>query len=245
MKLTRMTRTAGWLAVAGLLGAAVIGPTAALATDLHQTPPITASDLNSQCDGSEGITQGQVYWHFVLVDAETTGAKLTATFKSAGTFADVASYKVAGNATHFAIVTPTDDTLLAASTDIDGSKLNLSHVCYGTTTTTTSSETTSHDDDHVVPRRPRPRRPRARRPRARRPPARRPPARPPRPRRPPARPPRPRRPPARPPRPRPRLQRDTTTRPRPTTTTTPSRAAASKPRPAPRRSPLRAPTPLR
>ncbi len=142
LKNYRVMRTAGWLAVAGLLGAAIVGPTGALATDLHQTPPITASELPSSCDGSEGITPGQVYWHFVLIDAEDAGAKLTATFQHAGVFASVAAYKVSGNATHFAVVTPTDDTLLAASTDIDGDKLNLSHVCYGTTTTTTGTTTT-------------------------------------------------------------------------------------------------------
>jgi hypothetical protein len=38
MKLTRMTRTAGWLAVAGLLSAALIAPTAASAASVTPTP---------------------------------------------------------------------------------------------------------------------------------------------------------------------------------------------------------------
>lgn len=123
-------RFAALLAALGLV-LAFAAP--ALATDLSQDPPISWDDEGSQgseeeCDATD-LDPGEVLWHFILTDAEAEGAKLTAVFETAGEITVEAS-AVTGNATHFEIITG-EDTLLSASTDIDGSLLNLSHICSG------------------------------------------------------------------------------------------------------------------
>ena len=65
----RKFRLAGWLAVGGLLGGALLVPSAALANDLHQTPPISWDDAGFQgsagdCEGAD-LEPGEVLWHFV------------------------------------------------------------------------------------------------------------------------------------------------------------------------------------
>jgi hypothetical protein len=127
-----MNRTRSAIAALAV-GAALVAPAAVLATDLHQTPPITASSQTPACDGSEDLAAGEVLWHFILTGAESTGAQITAEFKDFGVVGPQSADKVSGNATHFNIVTNTglDEQLLSASTDIDGDLLNLSHVCYG------------------------------------------------------------------------------------------------------------------
>ena len=70
---SRLARRFGWLVVAGLTTAALIGPSAsaALANDLHQSPPIAWNNPDFQ--GSEndcadaGLEPGEVLWHFVQV----------------------------------------------------------------------------------------------------------------------------------------------------------------------------------
>ena len=71
MKITRMARTAGWLAVAGLLGAALIGPASAMATPgpldkvtICHALPAEASHPYNQIEvdiASTGYVQGGHY----------------------------------------------------------------------------------------------------------------------------------------------------------------------------------------
>ena len=66
-------RLAGWLAVGGLLGAALLAPSAALATDLKDAQQGTSwNDQDFQgsareCDKLE-LGPGEVAWHFVLTE---------------------------------------------------------------------------------------------------------------------------------------------------------------------------------
>ena len=128
-------RLAGWLAVGGLLGAALLAPSAALATDLHASQQGTAwNDQGFQgsagdCDGLK-LGPGDVVWHFVLTSPEGDSGHLTATFDKAG---DVTVENADSPAAvlHFYVWTGHDTLLDAETTDVDGNLLNLSHICAG------------------------------------------------------------------------------------------------------------------
>ncbi len=128
-------RLAGWLAVGGLLGAALLVPSAALATDLHDSQQGTSwNDPQFQgsareCDGLK-LGPGDVVWHFVLTSPEGDSGHLTATFEKAG---DVTVENADSSAAvlHFYVWTGHDTLLDAETTDVDGNNLNLSHICSG------------------------------------------------------------------------------------------------------------------
>jgi hypothetical protein len=141
---SRALRMVGWLAVTGMLGTAILGPAAAptFANDLHQTPPISwdATGYGDGCDEVE-LKSGEVLWHFVLTQTESSSGKLTAEFDEAGTIT-VDSYKNSGSVLHWQVITG-HDTLLDASSDVDGGNLNLSHICVGPDESQAPSESTS------------------------------------------------------------------------------------------------------
>ena len=128
-------RLAGWLAVGGLLGAALLAPSAALATDLKDAQQGTAwNDQGFQgnandCDGLK-LGPGDVVWHFVLTSPDADSGHLTATFDKAG---DVTVENADSPAAvlHFYVWTGHDTLLDAKTTDVDGNNLVLSHICAG------------------------------------------------------------------------------------------------------------------
>ena len=135
----RRSRSARFSSLAGVAAAsslalALLSPGLTLATDLHQSPPISWDNGSFQGSADEcagtNLAEGQVLWHFVLIDPEANPATLSATFANAGPkTAD--SYKNLKGILHFEIITG-EDTLLGASTNVDGSMLNLSHICSNT-----------------------------------------------------------------------------------------------------------------
>ena len=128
-------RLAGWLAVGGLLGAALLAPSAALATDLHTSQQGTAwNDQEFQgsaadCKGLE-LGPGDVVWHFVLTSPDADSGHLTATFDKAGD-KTVENADSPAATLHFYVWTGHDTLLDAETTDVDGNLLNLSHICAG------------------------------------------------------------------------------------------------------------------
>jgi hypothetical protein len=128
-------RLAGWLAVGGLLGAALLAPSAALATDLHASQQGTAwNDPGFQgsaedCDGLK-LGPGDVVWHFVLTDPDADSGHLKATFDKAGAIT-VENADSPAAVLHFYVWTGHDTLLDAETTDVDGNLLNLSHICAG------------------------------------------------------------------------------------------------------------------
>ena len=135
----RRPRALLWLAIASLAAVAMLGSTGASAlgaghgTSLAQTPPISFGDPEFTEDCSPVGN-----WHFVLVQTTAASGTITATFEG-GVFV-VGSSKKTGGTLHFNVPAG-DDTLLSATTDVVGARLNLSHICGGTTTTTTTSGT--------------------------------------------------------------------------------------------------------
>jgi hypothetical protein len=133
MKMNKF-RLAGWLAVGGLLGAALIAPSAAFATDLKDAQQGTSwDDQGFQGSAEEcrkfDLGPGDVVWHFVLTSPDADSGHLTATFDKAG---DVTVENADSPAAvlHFYVWTG-HDTLLDAETDVDGNNLVLSHICAG------------------------------------------------------------------------------------------------------------------
>jgi len=126
-----LRRTAALLAAFGLV---LTFAGTALATGLQQETPISWDALEHQgtleeCEADEleyGLQPGDVLWHFILIDGESAGGTLTAEFDIAGTKTDEGS--TTGNATHFVVITG-EDSLESASTDVDGDRLVLSHIC--------------------------------------------------------------------------------------------------------------------
>jgi hypothetical protein len=110
------------------LALSAVGPV--YATDLHQTTPIAWDDPNylSDCSNAPPDT-GQVLWHFILSQPESPSTTLTAVFQDAGVVAS-APILVTPSALQWELTTGRD-TLLAASTDSNGSTLNLSFICVG------------------------------------------------------------------------------------------------------------------
>jgi hypothetical protein len=130
----RKFRLAGWLAVGGLLGAALLVPSAALATDLKTSQQGTSWDDQGfqgsaeECRGLK-LGPGDVVWHFVLTSPEADSGNLTATFDKAGDVT-VGNADSPAEALHFYVWTG-HDTLKDAETDVDGNNLVLSHICAG------------------------------------------------------------------------------------------------------------------
>ncbi len=126
-------RLAGWLAVGGLLAAALIAPASVSATDLHAAHQSTSWNAegfqSNDCETTPG--PGQVVWHFVLTTPNHDSGHLTATFEKAGE-KTVANLDKPSTTLHFEIVTGHDTLLDAETTDVDGGNLNLSHICVGT-----------------------------------------------------------------------------------------------------------------
>ena len=140
-------RLAGWLAVGGLLAAALIAPASVAATDLHAAHQNTSWNAqgfqSNDCETTPG--PGQVVWHFVLTSPDGDSGHLTATFQNAGV-KTVANLDKPSTTLHFEIVTGHDTLLDAETTDVDGGNLNLSHICVGTDRESQSApvETQSH-----------------------------------------------------------------------------------------------------
>ena len=128
-------RLAGWLAVGGLLGAALLAPAAAFATDLKDAQQGTGWDDQDfqgsarECDKLE-LGPGEVAWHFVLTDPDKDSGHLTATFDKAGD-QTVANSDSPAAVLHFYVFTGHDTLLDAKTTDVDGNNLVLSHICVG------------------------------------------------------------------------------------------------------------------
>ncbi len=144
-------RRVGWLAVAAMTVAALLGPAtgAVLAnSDINVTLPFGPpySGIDKSCDGPfAALPEGEMGWHFVqnqVPDGVTSG-KLTVTFSPGGTQI-VDSSALSGKTLHWNVFTGAGATLTAASTDVTSpGQFNLSHICGGSTTTTTTSTTTT------------------------------------------------------------------------------------------------------
>jgi hypothetical protein len=96
-----------------------------LATDLHaphQGTPHDSADFPCDPDHLGLIGPGEVVWHFVLTQPEAGSGTITAQFENAGTVVH-ASADSPANVLHFFVITNVPDTLLDASTDVDGGNL--------------------------------------------------------------------------------------------------------------------------
>jgi hypothetical protein len=118
------------------LALSVLAVSPALATDLFQDTPITEAQAPAgtadECAGF--TTAGSTLWHFVLIGGptdDTTVITLTAEFTNADTQTATGTEADHSGTWQFNIIIPSGDTLLSASTDVDGTQLNLSHVCVG------------------------------------------------------------------------------------------------------------------
>ncbi len=102
-------------------------------TDLHSSQVGSDSTTFTQDCSDFTPTNGDVLWHFVLVQTSAVNSgSLRAEFQNAGvTTPDVVYSKHVGGVLHWDVITPSSDVLLAASTDAVGGILNLSHVCDG------------------------------------------------------------------------------------------------------------------
>ncbi len=134
------TKNIGWLIAAGLLGAALVAPSAAFAIDgsnekeggiAWNDPDFQGSE--EECDGAD-LQPGQVLWHFVqtkVADEVASGNLWVTVTAVQGEVGPVASYKKAGKVLHWAVISP-ETTLLEWRSDVGGDgNLNLSHICYG------------------------------------------------------------------------------------------------------------------
>jgi hypothetical protein len=137
-----MTRKIGITFAALALTALAVSP--ALATQINQDQvPITAAEWTAanpnaeECTNEENIpAEGMARWHFILNGAPSgQTVTLTADFEDGDgnpvQLTDVGDEADASGTYHFNIDTPDDYTLIDANTDVDGSQLNLSHVCLG------------------------------------------------------------------------------------------------------------------
>jgi hypothetical protein len=153
MKLTRMTRTAGWLAVAGLLSAALIAPTATFAVMGPEVAPTTVLSANiTSCPEGFGAT--------IVLNTNTTsdsaaGVTVSITYNSGPKTVDFTAtggvvwhaYIKGGNDYNWYNYTPlggvaADDGLVAPN-NASGGPAGLSHAvfCVAPTTTTTTETT--------------------------------------------------------------------------------------------------------
>jgi hypothetical protein len=131
-------RTAGRLAVSGLLGAALLLPATALAQTGNQTN-VSSEGRASDCSGGPGGTNltpgtGQVTWLFVHASTDATSGTLTASFQTAGII-QAQSYIQGG--IKYQVTTDRPELLISFSDTIAGGTLTLSHTCYGPAPTPT------------------------------------------------------------------------------------------------------------
>ena len=129
--MNRKFRIAGWLAVSALLAAAILAPASVFATDLHGSQQGTSwndPEFQSNDCGGLKLEPGQVAWHFVLTSPQGDSGHITATFQKAGAIT-VANTDSPSAVLHFWVITGHDTLLDAATTDVDGRNLNLSHIC--------------------------------------------------------------------------------------------------------------------
>ena len=142
-----------WLALVAIIAVGLVGPSASVvassATNIGEGIDWTDADFQGSAEecADAGLSAGQVLWHFVLVQttAPKAGSTLTATFETAGPLT-VAAAKKTGGTLHFNVVTG-PDTLLSASTNVSGRRLNLSHICAGPPPTPTPTPTPTPDAD--------------------------------------------------------------------------------------------------
>jgi hypothetical protein len=135
---------------AGVLSMGVVG--VALATELNEGQVgKTLGSFDTNCDDFGEIGAGEIGVHFVLTGASADSGLLSASF-STDSFTDEPSDKAAGGTVHwFVVITGDADTVLeSASTDIDGNKLVLSHVCAGEETTTESTTSFSSSEESTT-----------------------------------------------------------------------------------------------
>ncbi len=110
-------------------------PSAALANDLHQTPPISWDDAGfqgsaSDCRGAD-LAPGEVLWHFVHTDTKSGDLPSTidAQFASGSQSGD--GYVNGNSIVMYELITG-HTTLNGASDSIENDGLlNLSHICVG------------------------------------------------------------------------------------------------------------------
>ncbi|MHB8891992.1 MAG: hypothetical protein ACYC65_08085 [Candidatus Limnocylindrales bacterium] len=150
MKLTRMTRAAGWLAVAGLLGAALIGPTSALAL---VGPYATVSGYApGTADNNQAATWGE---DCTKLDSGDLGSSYLLTQSYAKVIVKAGSEESAPGHVNTIFNNPSAGQTVWADSNgnglfdpggQDGDK-GISHIifCGPVTTTTTSTDTTSTD----------------------------------------------------------------------------------------------------
>lgn len=126
-------RTAGWLASAALVGAAILAPAAYAATDV----PIDWDEVTQLCTGGPNgdiqVAPGEAAWVFVHTQVDGPGV-LTATFKNAGV---VQANSYVQGTIKYLVVTSVPDTLTAYSDNLAGGVLTLSHICVGAQPTPT------------------------------------------------------------------------------------------------------------
>jgi hypothetical protein len=124
------------------------GTLVASANVIHQTLPISWDDPAFQGDAEEcasvTLPDGYILWHFVLTQTDATSGLLTVQFDGVAVDYVVLSDKKTGGTLHFNVITTGGGaTLTAASTDVTGKLLLLSHICSNVTTTTTTETTTT------------------------------------------------------------------------------------------------------
>ena len=129
-QMNRKFRLAGWLAVGGLLAAALLAPASVAATDLHAAHQGTGWDAEG-FQSNDCVTRRTRPGRLALrAHHERDSGHLTATFDKAGD-KTVANIDQPVDMLHFGIVTGHDTLLDAETTDVDGGNLNLSHICVG------------------------------------------------------------------------------------------------------------------
>ena len=158
MKNYRVMRTAGWIAVAGLLGAALVGPAATLAVAGPSVTPIEHSGNITTCptgttifiNGPKGnTTQDSGSAGGVTVNVTYTNGQTTVAFTVAGGVVNVAYIKGGPNYNeyNYGAAGTTGDTGLVSPDNGGGNVPVVSHSVFCVTSTTTSSSTTSTDHD--------------------------------------------------------------------------------------------------
>lgn len=126
-----------WLVAAAAVMLLALGTTsAALATlpgnSLSQKVPIAVDTAKFQgsLELCEGTPDGAAVWHFVLTKTTAASATLEVTF-SGGSPTQYPSVVKTGGTLHWYVSTASPATLIAASTDATGKRLNLSEICDG------------------------------------------------------------------------------------------------------------------
>lgn len=90
---------------------------------------VTWDDPDFHISCPDPLDPGLVLWHFVLSGWESDPITLTAEFAVAGTF-QVPNGQTNQSTAHFEVITG-EDTLVTASTDVDGNALSLQYTCTG------------------------------------------------------------------------------------------------------------------